>query len=190
MHTVSLPPGNTPTHRHDRLTIGLHWLTAVLVIYLFASSQIWAQLERGTPWRKGLQSLHISCGILLALIVFARILWRLFAARRLPALHRGAMNTLAKLAHLALYGLLLAQIGLGFAFRWAQGEPFSFFGLVDIPTLVSLDRSLRPALAGLHEQVAWVIVILAGLHAIMALVHHYGLGDDTLRRMLPGGRLK
>ncbi|AMB84783.1 cytochrome B [Pseudomonas agarici] len=190
MYTVSLPLGNSPTRRHDRLTIGLHWLTALLVIYLFASSQIWAQLERGTPLRKDLQSLHISCGILLALIVLTRITWRLFAARRLPAQQRGAMDGPAKLAHWALYGLLLTQICLGFAFRWAQGEPFRFFGLMDIPTLVSLDRSLRPLLSGLHEQVAWIIVILAGLHAIMALVHHYVLGDDTLRRMLPGTRLK
>jgi cytochrome b561 len=45
---------------------------------------------------------------------------------------------------------------------------------------------MKSVFGGLHEQVAWVIVILAGLHAVMALVHHYGLRDNTLRRMLPG----
>jgi len=179
LNAVSVP-------RYDRLTLWLHWLTAALVIFMFASAQIWEQLAKGTPLRKGLQSVHISCGILLALIVIARVLWRLSRGRRLPAANVGLMNIAAKAAHLALYALLLSQIVLGFLFRWAQGEPFNFFGLFDVPTLMTFDKSMRSVFGGLHENVAWAIVILAGLHAVMALVHHYGLRDNTLRRMLPG----
>ncbi|RON52373.1 cytochrome b [Pseudomonas frederiksbergensis] len=176
---------DSPT-RYDRLTMSLHWLTAALVIFLFASSQIWDQLAKGTPLRKGLQSVHISCGILLAVIVIGRLLWRLSRGRRLPPANQGMMNIAAKTAHLALYLLLLGQIVLGFLFRWAQAEPFNFFGLFDVPTLMTFDKSMKSVFGGLHENVAWAIVILAGLHAVMALVHHYGLRDGTLRRMLPG----
>lgn len=176
---------DSPT-RYDRLTMTLHWLTAALVIFMFASAQIWEQLAKGTPLRKGLQSVHISCGILLAVIVIGRLLWRLSRGRRLPPANQGMMNIAAKTAHLALYLLLLSQIVLGFLFRWAQAEPFNFFGLFDVPTLMTFDKSMRSVFGGLHENVAWAIVILAGLHAVMALVHHYGLRDGTLRRMLPG----
>ena len=176
--------------RYDRLTMTLHWLTAVLVIGLFASAQVWEQLAKGTPLRKELQALHISCGILLAVIVITRLLWRLSRGRRLPTANHGVTQLTAKTAHLALYALLLRQIVLGFLFRWAQAEPFNFFGLFDVPTLISIDRSMKPVFGSLHEQVAWVIVVLAGLHALMALVHHYGLRDNTLRRMLPGRGLK
>lgn len=172
--------------RYDRLTMSLHWLTALLVIGLFACAQIWEQLPKGTPLRKELQALHISFGILLAVIVIARVLWRLFKGRRLPSANQGAMNILAKTAHLALYALLLSQIVLGFLLRWAQAEPFNFFGLFDIPTLIAFDKSMKSTFGGLHEQVAWAIIILATLHAVVALVHHYGLRDNTLRRMLPG----
>lgn len=175
----------SPT-RYDRLTISLHWLTALLVIGLFASAQVWAQLAKGTPLRKELQALHISCGIALTVIVIGRLFWRVSRGRRLAAIRPGVLHSSAKIAHLALYLLLISQIVLGFLFRWAQAEPFNFFGLFDVPTLISLDKSLAPVLGGLHEQVAWVIVILAGLHAVMALVHHYSLRDNTLRRMLPG----
>lgn len=51
--------------RYDSFTLVLHWVTAACVIFLFASAHIWEQLERGTPLRKGLQAVHISCGILL-----------------------------------------------------------------------------------------------------------------------------
>jgi cytochrome b561 len=171
--------------RYDRLTMSLHWLTAVLVIFMFASAQVWEQLAKGTPLRKGLQSVHISCGILLAVIVIGRLLWRLFRGRRLPPANQGVMNILAKTAHLALYALLVSQIVLGFLFRWAQAEPFSFFGLFDVPTLMTFDKSMRSVFGGLHEQVAWAIILLATAHAVMALVHHCGLRDNTLRRMLP-----
>lgn len=176
---------DSPT-RYDRLTMSLHWLTAVLVIFMFASAQIWEQLAKGTPLRKGLQSVHISCGILLAVIVIGRLLWRLSRGRRLPPANQGLMNIAAKTAHLALYLLLLSQIVLGFLFRWAQAEPFNFFGLFDVPQLMTFDKSMRSVFGGLHENVAWAIILLAGLHAVMALVHHYGLRDGTLRRMLPG----
>ncbi|KAF2395308.1 cytochrome b [Pseudomonas frederiksbergensis] len=176
---------DSPT-RYDRLTMSLHWLTAALVIFMFASAQIWEQLAKGTPLRKGLQSVHISCGILLAVIVLGRLLWRLSSGRRLPPANQGVMNIAAKTAHLALYLLLLSQIVLGFLFRWAQAEPFNFFGLFDVPTLMTFDKSMKSVFGGLHENVAWAIILLAGLHAVMALVHHYGMRDGTLRRMLPG----
>jgi cytochrome b561 len=176
---------DSPT-RYDRLTMSLHWLTAALVIFMFASAQIWEQLAKGTPLRKGLQSVHISCGILLAVIVIGRLLWRLSRGRRLPPANQGVMNIAAKTAHLALYLLLLSQIVLGFLFRWAQAEPFNFFGLFDVPTLMAFDKSMKSVFGGLHENVAWAIILLAGLHAVMALVHHYGMRDGTLRRMLPG----
>lgn len=73
----------SPT-RYDTPTILLHWLTALLVIGLFALAEIWDALPRGTPARKLLQSLHVSFGLLFAAVLVARIVWRLTAGRRLP----------------------------------------------------------------------------------------------------------
>jgi cytochrome b561 len=174
--------------RYDRLTRSFHWLTVALVIFLFASAQIWDILEKGTPLRKGLQSVHISLGIALAALIVARIAWRLFGGNRLPVITSRTTHLLATLAHLGLYALLLAQVVLGFGFRWAQDEPFSFFGLFSVPAPFIIDHELSNTLGDLHETVAWAIIILSGLHACIALGHHYLLKDSTLRRMLPAGR--
>ena len=57
--------------RYDRVTIALHWTTALLVVVLFALAEIWGFLPRGTPLRRNFQALHISLGILLtAVFVF------------------------------------------------------------------------------------------------------------------------
>ncbi|MDL2187434.1 cytochrome b [Pseudomonas sp. ChxA] len=179
---------NTASDRYDRLTRSFHWLTAAVVIFMFASAHIWENLEKGTPLRKSLQSVHISLGIAMALLVAARIVWRVFGGTRPKADSHSALNLLAKLAHGCLYLLLVSQIVLGFLFRWAQGEPFNFFGLFTVPAPFVIDHAWRGTLGGLHNNVAWAIILLAGVHAVAALWHHYVLGDSTLCRMLPGSR--
>lgn len=179
---------NHAADRYDRLTRIFHWLTAAVVIFMFASAHIWENLEKGTPLRKGLQSVHISLGIAMALLIVVRILWRVFGGNRPKADSHPALNLLAKMAHGCLYLLLLAQIVLGFLFRWAQGEPFNFFGLFPVPAPFMIDHAWRGTLGGLHNTVAWAIILLAGLHAMAALWHHCVMGDSTLRRMLPGSR--
>ena len=177
--------------RYDTFTLLLHWVTAASVIFLFASAHIWELLERGTPLRKGLQAVHISCGILLALVMVIRPLWRLvshISSRfSMPPIEGTRLaRSLAHVVHGALYLLLLIQIVLGFLFRWSQQEPFRFFGLFDLSGLVAVTPSLRHTLAQWHGNVAWALIALASAHAFAALFHHYLLRDGVLRRMLPG----
>ena len=39
--------------------------------------------------------------------------------------------------------------------------------------------------ARFHEWIGWAIIILALIHALAALYHHYVLKDRVLERMLP-----
>jgi len=188
-----MKPESAPLQRlrYDNLTLLLHWLTAACVIFLFASAHIWEFLERGTPLRKGLQALHISFGIVLTLTLIIRLAWRvisqLSATYRLPPMAGSRLSQyLAHLVHGALYLLLISQATLGFLLRWAQQEPFRFFGLFDLSGWVAVPATLRHNLGLWHNNVAWALIILAFSHAFAALAHHYLLGDSVLRRMLPG----
>lgn len=67
------------------------------------------------------------------------------------------------------------------AFHWLT--VILVVGLFDIPTLVSIDHEQRRFFGGLHNTVAWSIIVLACIHAVAALVHHYVLRDGVLRRM-------
>ena len=170
---------------YDRGTIALHWLTAG---GWWSRSSFWLRAgasSRATSAKAG-QSLHISLGILLAAVLVVRLLWRGTRGRRLPPATTGLQHWAAKAAHLAIYGLLVAQAALGFLFRWAQGEPFLFFGLFSIPSPFVFEPGMARMFGGLHDTVAWTIIVLAGLHAAAALVHHNVLRDGVLRRMLPG----
>ncbi len=174
--------------RYDRVTIALHWLSALLVIALFVAAYLWNnEFARGSPPRKFLQSLHISLGILFTVVFIARLCWRSTRGRRLASSEEGLMRILSKGMHHLLYLLLTAQIVLGYLLRWAQGEPFMFFGLFTVPSLFAPDKQLAGWFEWLHNYAAWTIIILAFGHAVAALTHHYLLKDDVLKRMLPIG---
>ncbi|MGV2862172.1 cytochrome b [Achromobacter sp. AGC39] len=184
MTTSPLQANYSGQSHYDRTSIALHWLTALLVVGLFALAEIWSFLPRGTPTRRLLQSLHLSFGLLFTAVFVLRVVWRSTGGRRLAPAATGLMGLASTGVHGLLYLLMAAQIVLGFLFRWAQGEPFAFFGLFDVPRWIAIDRDQRHFIGGLHDTVAWTIIVLALVHALAALVHHYALHDGVLRRML------
>jgi cytochrome b561 len=172
---------------YDAVAIFLHWATALLVVVQFAMANLWDSFAK--PTRQGMESVHVSLGVLLTAVVLARIVWRLIPGHQRPVIVSGWVQLASKAVHYLLYLLLLAQAALGFGWRWAQGHPVEFFGLFGIPgPYGELGRPIRRTLHDLHENVAWAIVILAGGHALAALYHHYFLKDRVLKRMLPAAR--
>jgi cytochrome b561 len=180
----------SPADRYDRPTIFLHWLTALLVVVMFALPQIWQQLERRTPPRLFLIDLHFSLGITLTGIVLIRILWRAVLGRRLPHAGPELARRASRIVHWALYFLLSAQLVLGFLLRWAQHQPLPYFGLFVVPDPFGIPLEANRAIGVVHEWNAWVLIILSGAHAVAALVHHYVLRDGLLDRMMPGRNVR
>jgi cytochrome b561 len=173
-----------PLVHYDRVTISLHWLTFALVVLLFGLAETWGFLEHGTSLKKGLQSLHISLGILLTAIVAIRLIWRAVIGRHLPSVTTGPAAGAAKAMHFVLYLLLLVQIVMGFLYRWAQAESFMFFGLFPIQFATIKNSALAHTFGTIHNFNAWMIIILVCFHSAAALIHHYTFKDNVLRRMI------
>jgi cytochrome b561 len=176
--------------RYDGLEMSLHWATAIIVAANYLLAQGWGFLQRGTPLRHDMQSLHVSLGWLLAVVLVARITWRVGPGRRVPPTTTGLVELASRLVHYVLYGLLIVVVGLGFCLRWAQGGAPSLFGIFAIPSPYPFVKDQARAIGAAHNWVATTIVILAGLHAAAALFHHFVLRDDVLWRMLPGIRAR
>ena len=172
--------------RYDGVSITLHWLTALLVIALFGLAQGWHFAPPHSGLREGMEGLHISLGITLAGVILFRLIWRLTRQRR-PALPLAGLQALAAhLMHGLLYLLVVAQVVIGFVWHWSYGQGLSFFGLFSLEPPFAFSAALRGPLHEMHETNAWIIITLAGLHALAALMHHYVLKDGLLRRMAPG----
>lgn len=165
---------------YDGVTIGFHWLTATLVIAMFV-----LVLVPGIV--KGSVELHKAIGMILAVVVVARIVWRLSKGRRTstsagePLLVRLA----AKGAHLALYGLLIVLPVLGWMYQDAKGMEVYFVG-VELPPLIYYDRELAMQIYNWKQVVAYALLALVLVHAAVALIYHARMRrDGVLRSMLP-----
>ena len=171
---------------YDRVAIALHWATAFLVIANFTLAQTWDWFAK--PVKGLMEDTHMSFGVLLAAAVIARLVWRWLPGHQLSSLEAGWVRLVSKATHYLLYGLLVIEAGLGFAFRWGAGRPMEFFGLGILPLTGAIDKALRHDLREIHEKIGWAIIILALMHALAALYHHYALKDRVLERMLPAVR--
>ncbi len=174
---------STAPPRYDHGVIALHWLTALLVVILFALAEIWSFLPDGRL-SDSMQSLHISLGMLLAAVFVMRIIWRVMFTKSIPPAVTGLQHIAATAMHLALYILLACQVVLGFLYCWGGG-PAVFFGLFSRPSPVKISAVANNWIGFLHYYNAWLIICLAGAHAVVALVHHYVQRDNVLYRMIP-----
>jgi len=73
----------------------------------------------------------------------------------------------------------------GVVLQFARGDAIPVFGLVEIASPWLKDRAFSKNVEEVHEVLAHTLMVVAGLHAAAALIHHWVLRDRTLRRMLP-----
>jgi cytochrome b561 len=164
---------------YSRLSIGLHWLMLALLVAVYATILLRQEFPRGSDMRTALKAWHFSLGLSVFGLVFLRAFARSMHKR---VREKGLGAWIPRVMHLALYAFLIAMPLMGWMTLSAEGDPVRLFGL-SLPPLVAPDRALAGRIEDLHEAVGVIGYWLVGLHAAAALVHHYLLRDDTLRRM-------
>ena len=181
-----MQPVSRDADHYDLNTIVFHWVTAILVATQWLGAQTIDWFPRG-PLRVDARSVHITCGVLLAIILLWRIIWRLTKGRRLPLADGPMLSVVARATHWGLYGLVVAMVLVGMMLAWTRGD--SLFNLFSIPAYDPGNHALAHQVQQVHATIGWIIIALAGLHAAAALFHYYVRRDNVLGRMLPrGGR--
>lgn len=172
--------------RYSRYSVLLHWLmlAVIALAVFFVETRIF--FERGTPERAFFRAAHFSMGLLVLALVAVRLVARLRGGTppivpAPPPLQRALSHAVHALLYLLMFGMPLA----GWFILSLRGDPIPFFGL-QLPPLAAPDEDLAKFIRGWHGDIGRVFYGLIGLHAAAALFHHYKLGDNTLRRMLPG----
>src|SRR5262245_45586147 len=146
-HSVLTQPAETQGLRHDPTTIALHWISAVLVGLLWFIGQTVDVFPNG-PLRIDYRSVHIVLGVVLALVLIARLVWRLTRGGMLPPLDRGILLAAARFTHGLLYALLVVAIGFGVANVWVRGD--SIFNLFRVPAYDPGNRDLMHLIGDRH----------------------------------------
>jgi cytochrome b561 len=175
---------NSPV-RYGWLPVGLHWFMLVLLVAVYASMELRGFFPKGSAPREAMKTWHYMLGV--AVLALATLRLAVHFIGPVPAISpRPAkwQDGLARLMKVALYLFMAGMPLLGWLLLSAKGTPIPFFGLHLVP-LIAENKALADSIKEVHEAIATAGYFLIGAHAAAALVHHYLLRDDTLRRMLP-----
>jgi cytochrome b561 len=173
----------------DRLQYGttakvLHWLVVALLLVQYLIGWLMPDIHRGMKPGAGM-TFHISCGILIFLLIVARLAWRLAhpvaPESSLPPWQRLSSEAV----HWLLYVLVLATTITGWLFASFRGWSVSFFYLVPLPMLTD-NAAAGKAIDGWHQAMEWSLLVVIGIHVAAALAHIFIYRDRIMQRMLPG----
>lgn len=173
------------TLRYGLLSRVNHWMSALLVITLFAVGLWMVELDYYHAWYQTAPNLHRSFGVVLMALTLTRIIWYQFSPKpQSIKTHSRKEIILAKSVHYAMLFLLFMMFISGYLITTAKGDPLYVFDVFTLPaTLTGINR-LEDYAGEVHELTAFTLMFLVCLHVAGALKHHFYDKDSTLKRML------
>ena len=167
---------------------GLHWLMALVIFGLLTLGFYMSDLPL-SPEKLQLYSWHKWAGVSVFVLVWLRLCWRVTHRPPPYPLDMSKLQQAAAHAgHFALYLLMIAIPLTGWLMSSAKGVQTVWFGVLPLPDLLGRDKALGKQLAEMHSALNIGLLVLIGVHAAAALMHHVVHKDDILRRMLPARR--
>ena len=132
------------------ISIALHWLTAIIIVYLLYVGSSIGSLEGEA--RDSTLLRHTSVAITAYLILIARIVWRFYYGHPGPSdEQRGWAFTLGKWTHMAILVALSLQIVTGPLMRWSYGNDIEVFDWFVIPSPLEPSLTLAAILHAVHR---------------------------------------
>ncbi|HEX4152911.1 MAG TPA: cytochrome b [Steroidobacteraceae bacterium] len=163
----------------------LHWVIAGLIVTQFVLGRMALPLPLGAR-KLGLLARHKSVGMTILMLAVLRLAWRLWhPAPPLPAGMRPWERWAAHVSHVALYVLIFVMPLTGWMMSSAKNYSVSWFGLFTWPDLIGKNETAFNVLRSTHHALSNVLFVVALLHILAALKHHFWDRDEVLVRMTP-----
>lgn len=177
------------SENYTKVAIILHWIIGLAIIFMLAMGLLLDSIPDDYKFQA--YQFHKSLGLTILVLSFVRLFWRL--THRAPALPDGMKLWeiwAAKLTHIGFYFLMIAIPLSGWALVSAAPAPYNFpvmwFGLFEWPHLpLPVDKELSHDFGEAHEVLAYLTIVLLGMHIGAALKHHFINKDNVLTRMIP-----
>ena len=171
------------TVRYNPISVAFHWLMAAIIVVTWSIAIVVSDMPL-SPARITGYSWHKWLGVTVFFLVILRLVWRATHPApqleiKMPVWHERAMQ----LTHFALYLLMMVIPLVGWLMSSAKGYTVNYFGLFELPDLLSKDKALGHQLKDLHEYLADILVALVCLHVLAALKHQFIDKDGLLSRM-------
>ncbi len=158
----------------------LHWTSVALLLTLIVVASQFPDLTSG-PEKLALMSSHSSIGILLLILMIARLTWRNLNPNPVRSYSIQPWQKLVAISlHRSIYVIIIAQCFLGILMLLTSGGSFHFFDLLELPPLLYQASPLYEKILGLHYLISVMIYPLFAVHISAAIYHQiFGLVEDN-----------
>ena len=165
-------------------SIILHWLTVCVVVVAYITSGDPTDTHSTTDVILG--QIHVASGLLVIPLVFLRLFFKLYLGAPKSQPGSSLWHLLVSTVQGALYLLMLLVPLAGLISLMSKTQNYVFAGIT-LP-LIKISSIWFSWIGDVHPFLGNAFVILAGIHGLAALWHHYCLRDHTLKSMLPWTR--
>ena len=164
----------------------LHWLVAGLIVSQYVLAKLAEQAKESGALVDQLALLanHKSIGITILCLAIIRLVLRFTnkpppLPQTMPRWQRSASHA----SHALLYGFLFLLPMTGWLMSSAKAYSVSWFNLLALPDFVSPNEELAEIFLSAHYYLSEALFIVALIHILAALKHHFIDKDDVLNRM-------
>lgn len=186
---LAAAPGTRPASsgpRYSAVAILLHWILGFALLAQIAFGFLLDDIApRGTAARSATINLHKSIGLVLGVVIVARLCWRwLHAPPALPAAVPAWQRRAALIGHRALYACMLAMPLSGYIASNFSRHGVKLFGTPLAPWGPD-EPSVYAFFNGVHVGTAFLFCALIAGHVVFALKHALIDHDQVFARMWP-----
>jgi cytochrome b561 len=160
----------------------LHWSIAVLIVLQLGIGWTMPEIHKDTR-PDGEIGWHLAIGVLIVLLIAARVVWRAVRPPTGTDGDRGAMRRLASATHILLYLLMIVVPVLGWAHAGSRDWVVRI-GPLHLPRIMAAGSKLGHELGDIHGDLAMVLAVTIALHVAAGFYHQFIRKDGTLLRMM------
>jgi cytochrome b561 len=163
---------NVIDSRYTRVAVVLHWLIAIALLGQIAFGWFLETVPRGVPMRSFYVNLHKSTGLTLALLILARLAWRIWhRPPELPSFLPLWERTAAKWSHVALYVCMVGMPLSGYIASNFSKYGVKFFNALTLPPWGVDNARIYAFFNTTHVVLSYLFVALIVVHVLAAVRH-------------------
>jgi len=180
-----MPDWRNTAESYGVVARALHWAIGLLLLAQLTLGVVTFELlERGAE-RSALAGIHKALGVVLLMMVLARLAWRSYdpVPEPPPSMCQAELRG-ARLGHALLYLLMMVVPVLGLLVSDTSGRATDVFGLFTVPEMVGEHEDLHDAFELAHKIGAYTLLAMIVVHVAGVVYHQLYCKDGVLRRML------